>query len=66
MNAGVPVMVRGGKASTASKYRIWGWYDTFEAAAAVVFDLRANDPTIAWAYIPDEYAALARPDGDEG
>ena len=52
----IPVMVRGGIGVHApSKYRVYGEYETFDEAAEVVQRLR-RDESIAWAYIPDEYA----------
>lgn len=49
----IPVLFRvdGG----ARNYTLYETYETFEKAAQVVHRLR-TDPTIAWAYIPDEYA----------
>jgi len=51
-------MVRGGRVHSPSRYRVYGWYRTFEKAAEVVHALRRN-PDISWAYIPDEYADKA-------
>jgi len=57
-DARISVMYRPTRGHAPSGYRRYGEYETFTEAADIVHALRRL-PTIAWAYIPDEYASFA-------